>query len=90
MQLVDHLVAGGTSPSSRAAREEMRDRVRAALEGLPPHYREAVILRHLEQLTFEEIGGVLGISEAATRSRYRRAVERLHNLLSGNSLGGIR
>lgn len=90
MQLVNHLVAGGTSPSRRAAREEMRERVRAALGQLPSHYREAVILRHLEQLAFEEIAGVLGISEAATRSRYRRAVERLHNLLSDNSWGGLR
>jgi len=90
MQLVDRLVAGGTSPSRRAAREEMRQRVRAALERLPSHYREAVILRHLEQLTFEEIAGVLGISEPATRSRYRRAVERLHNLLSKNPRGGPR
>ena len=66
MQLVDRLVASGTSPSRRVAREEMRRRVRAALERLPSHYREAVILRHPEQLTFEEIAGVLGISETAT------------------------
>ena len=90
MELVDRLVGSGTSPSRRAAREEMRERVRTALQGLPSHYREVVILRHLEQLTFEEIAGVLEISEAATRSRYRRAVERLHNLLSGDSLGGLR
>lgn len=90
MQLVDRLVAGGTSPSRRAAREEMRQRVRAALESLPSHYREAVILRHLEQLSFEEIAGVLGISQTATRSRYRRAVERLHNRLSENLCGEIR
>ena len=89
MQLVDRLMGSGTSPSRRAGREEMRRRVRAALEQLPPHYREVVILRHLEQLTFEEIAGVLGVSQAATRSRYRRAVERLHNLLSGDSLGGL-
>jgi RNA polymerase sigma-70 factor (ECF subfamily) len=90
MQLVDRLVGSGTSPSRRATRQEMRQRVRAALERLPVHDREVVILRHLEQLGFEEIAGVLGISEAATRSRYRRAVERLHNLLSDDWLGGLR
>lgn len=89
MQLVDRLLGSGTSPSRRAAREEIRGRVRVALESLPSHFREVVILRHLEQLSFEEIAGVLKISEAATRSRYRRAVERLHNLLSGDSLGGL-
>jgi RNA polymerase sigma-70 factor (ECF subfamily) len=90
LQLVDRLVAGGTSPSRRAAREELRQRVRRALQQLPPRYREVVILRHLEQLDFEEVAGVLGISQAATRSRYRRAMERLHNLLSDESLGGLR
>ena len=90
MQLVDRLVGTGTSPSRQATRQEMRQRVRAALERLPVHDREVVILRHLEQLGFVEIAGVLGISEAATRSRYRRAVERLHNLLSGDWLGGLR
>jgi RNA polymerase sigma-70 factor (ECF subfamily) len=90
MQLVDRLMASGTSPSRRVARDEMRQRVRRALQHLPPQYREVVILRHLEQLAFEEVAGVLGISEAATRSRYRRAMERLHNLLSDESLGGLR
>jgi RNA polymerase sigma-70 factor (ECF subfamily) len=81
MQLVDRLVASGTSPSRRMVRKEIRERVRAALEALPPNDREVVILRHLEQLTLREIAAVLGITEAATQSRYRRAVERLHAVL---------
>jgi RNA polymerase sigma-70 factor (ECF subfamily) len=87
MRLVDRLVTEETSPSRHAAREEIRQRVRAALEQLPPHYREVVILRHLERLTFAETAGVLGMSEAGTRSRYRRAVERLHRTLSGDAVG---
>jgi DNA-directed RNA polymerase specialized sigma24 family protein len=43
---------------------------------------EVVILRHLEQLTLREIAAVLGITEAATQSRCRRAVERLHGVLA--------
>jgi RNA polymerase sigma-70 factor (ECF subfamily) len=82
MQLVDRLVASGTSPSRRMVRKEIRERVRAALAALPPNDREVVILRHLEQLTLKEIGAVPGITEAATQSRYRRAVERLHGVLS--------
>ena len=81
MQLVDRLVASGTSPSRRMVRKEIRERVRAALAALPPNDREVVILRHLEQLTLREIAAVLGITEAATQSRYRRAVERLHAVL---------
>jgi RNA polymerase sigma-70 factor (ECF subfamily) len=90
VQLVERLVGSETSPSQAVTREEMRQRVRAALQRLPAHYREVVILRHLEQLSFVEIAGVLGMHEAAVRSRYRRAVERLHALLSGDYSGGLR
>jgi RNA polymerase sigma-70 factor (ECF subfamily) len=82
MQLVDQLAASGTSPSRGVVREEIRQRVRASLEKLPPNDREVVILRHLEQLSLKEIAAVLTISEAAAQSRYRRAVERLHAVLS--------
>jgi RNA polymerase sigma-70 factor (ECF subfamily) len=82
MQLIDQLVASGTSPSRRAVRQEIRERVRTALAQLPPNDREVVILRHLEQLTLKEIAAVLGITGPAAQSRYRRAVERLHAVLN--------
>jgi RNA polymerase sigma-70 factor (ECF subfamily) len=82
VQLIDQLTASGTSPSRNAIRVEMRQRVRRALEHLSVRDREVVILRHLEQLSFADIAAVLGITEAATHSRYRRAVERLHDALT--------
>jgi len=82
MQLIDQLVASGTSPSRRMVRKEVRERVRAALERLPTRDREVMILRHLEQLTLKEIAAVLDITEPAAQSRYRRAVERLHIVLT--------
>jgi len=89
MQLVDRLVASGTSPSGRLVRKEMRQRIKGALRQLTAQDREVVVLRHLEQLAFKEIAAVLGITEAATQSRYRRAVERLHDLLTDDSMGGL-
>ena len=89
MQLADRFLSQEISPSGQAAREEIRLRVSAALEQLPSHYREVIILRHLERLTFQETAGVLGMTEAATRSRYRRAVERLHKCLSGDDWGDL-
>ena len=89
MQLVDRLVGSGTSPSKRMVREEIRQRVSGALDQLAPQDRETVILRHLEQLAFKEIAAVLGISDAATQSRYRRPVQRLHDLLGDESRGGL-
>lgn len=45
----------------------------ALLERLPEHYKEALWLRHYEQMTFREIADRLGLSYEAARSRTRRA-----------------
>ena len=80
--LATRFVAEQSSPSGRAVRRELCDRVRKALEELGPIDREVLVLRHLEQLTLREIAATLEISEAAAQSRYRRAVERAHEALA--------
>ncbi len=79
--LADRLVNSGSSPSARLLAAELRDRVRAALEALEPNDREVLVLRYLEQLATKEIAAVLGISEAAVKTRHRRALERLRHRL---------
>lgn len=79
--LAERLVNSGTSPSAHLLAAELRDRVRSALESLEPRDREVLVLRYLEQLTSKEIGAVLGISEAAVKTRHRRALERLRRRL---------
>lgn len=82
MQLADRFTESGTHPSGRLVRKEVQNRVRQALDRLEHQNREVVILRHLEHLKLQEIAAVLEITEAAVRSRYRRAVEHLHRLLT--------
>ncbi len=79
--LAERLVNSGSSPSARLLAAELRDRVRAALESLEPNDREVLVLRYLEQLTTKEIAAVLGINEAAVKTRHRRALERLRRRL---------
>ncbi len=45
----------------------------AALESLPAHYREIVLLRDLEGLTIEELSDRLGLTREATKARLHRA-----------------
>jgi len=80
-RLADRLVADDTSPSGRVIRAEERQRVRAALDLLPPRDHEVLVLRHLEQLSTAEIGAVLGLSAGAVMTRHTRALERLRRLL---------
>ena len=82
MNLAGLLADGGTSPSRHLVREEIRDRVRSALEELSAGDREILVMRHLEQLQVAEIASILGISEGAVMMRRLRAFERLRRLLS--------
>jgi RNA polymerase sigma-70 factor (ECF subfamily) len=88
LELAQRLVASGTSPSGRAAREETRDRVRAALVALPAADREVLVLRYLEGMTTAEVAAVLGLGEGAVKMRHRRALDRLSRVLGDDSEGG--
>jgi RNA polymerase sigma-70 factor (ECF subfamily) len=82
-ELVARLVAAEASPSSHLLWEELRERVRQGLSRLAAPDREVLLLRHLEQLSTREVAAVLGVTEAAVKSRHIRALERLHRLLGG-------
>ena len=46
----ESLAAGGPDPDRRVLRREMRDRLSAALEGLPDRQRAVVVLRHYQEM----------------------------------------
>jgi RNA polymerase sigma-70 factor, ECF subfamily len=84
-ELAERLLARGAGPSEAARRQELRGRVRAALAALPAADREVLALRHLEGLSALEAAAVLGLSEAAVKSRALRAMQRLRGLLGDQS-----
>jgi RNA polymerase sigma-70 factor (ECF subfamily) len=86
--LAHRLIAAGTSPSRRLIRDELRQRVRAALETMTPRDREVLVMRHLEEMTAAEIAAALGITERAAKARHTRALERLRGLLDEGSSRG--
>jgi RNA polymerase sigma-70 factor (ECF subfamily) len=81
LELAERLVAAGSTPSRRLARDELRARVRQALLELSERDREVLVLRYLEQLPVAEIAAVLGISEGAVKVRNVRALQRLRAVL---------
>ena len=64
---------------------EVRD-LQAALLRLPEEQREVLLLVGLEQMTYEESAGVLGIPMGTVMSRLSRARGRLRVLLAGGSI----
>jgi len=70
-----------TTPSQRAVRNEMVCELKDSLEKLDEIDREVLVLRHLEELSNNEVAEVLGIDKYAASKRYLRALERLRGVM---------
>jgi RNA polymerase sigma-70 factor, ECF subfamily len=57
------------------------DDVQRALEALPADQREAFLLRHVEDLSYEEMANVTGAGVSALKMRVKRACDRLRIML---------
>jgi RNA polymerase sigma-70 factor (ECF subfamily) len=81
VSLAQHLLAGLTSPTQAAVRQEMQLRLQEALNSMDRIDREVVMLRHFEELSNAETAEVLGIEPPAASKRYIRAMRRLKAIL---------
>ena len=73
----------GRSPFEQAADHEARALVEQALEKLNPKFRAAVVLRDIEDLSYEDIAAVLEVSLGTVKSRIMRGREALRKILEG-------
>jgi RNA polymerase sigma-70 factor, ECF subfamily len=71
------------SPFTLAARTEDAERLAGSLETLQPIYREALVLRFQEELSLQEISGVVGAPVATVASRIYRGLRTLRLQLDG-------
>jgi RNA polymerase sigma-70 factor (ECF subfamily) len=63
----------GPSPEEEVFRKADIDRVRSAVEAIPEPFREALVLRDLEDLSYAEIAEVTGVPVGTVMSRLSRA-----------------
>lgn len=75
---------GCQSPFDRAFEREQHVMIEAALEKLSPIFREAVVLRDITDMSYEEIAEVLGVSLGTVKSRILRGREALRAELVGS------
>jgi RNA polymerase sigma-70 factor (ECF subfamily) len=71
------LIAAQSSPSQHASRREQAVLLADALDRLPPDYREVIVLRHLEGLTFPEVAARMRRSVDSVEKLWVRALPRL-------------
>ena len=72
------------SPYEEAADREQHQMIEAALKRINPIFREAVVLRDITDLSYEEIAEVLGVSLGTVKSRILRGREALREELAGS------
>ncbi|MGE5232193.1 MAG: RNA polymerase sigma factor [Deltaproteobacteria bacterium] len=81
----DHLTLPPTDlPGGRRDVSETlgwREEIARALARLRPHYREAFLLRYVEEMEYDEIARLTGAKEPAVRMRVKRASDQLRELL---------
>ena len=77
----DNLADPGRTPFDQAADHDTRALVESALEKLNAKFRAAVILRDIEDLSYEEIATVLDVSLGTVKSRILRGREALRKIL---------
>jgi RNA polymerase sigma-70 factor, ECF subfamily len=74
-------VAGPRTPDESVHAVEIRERLRLALETLPPAWRRAVVLRDLEELSYEEVAERLSLPLGTVKSQISRGRSRLAQAL---------
>ncbi|HEX9366755.1 MAG TPA: sigma-70 family RNA polymerase sigma factor [Vicinamibacterales bacterium] len=91
-EMKDNLPGIELDPEALLIQQQAVDRVRRALEALPPDFREVVVLREIEGLSYKDIATVVDIPIGTVMSRLARARERMLPLLKSSDApaGGSR
>jgi len=78
------LADNGRSPYEEVLDRERHMAIEAALEKINPIFRDAVVLRDITDMSYEEIAGILGVSLGTVKSRILRGREALREELAGS------
>lgn len=78
--ILSHSAYEDPAPRERQ-QKDMKQQVERGLEGIPPKYREALILYYIEELSYKEIAEVLQVPMGTVGIRLARARAALKNIL---------
>ena len=74
-------IASGHEADAEAIESSERSRVNRAMDSLAVEFREVIVLREVQELSYREISDVLGVPIGTVMSRLARARRRLATLL---------
>lgn len=83
------LESEGLTPEQQSEREERRGEIESVVRSLPTAYRELIVLRHSQDLTYEEIVDVTGLPLGTVKNRLFRAREMMRQQFINRGITGI-
>jgi RNA polymerase sigma-70 factor (ECF subfamily) len=81
--------SGSLSPEQESERKERRGEIESVVRALPANYRELIILRHSQDLSYEEIVEVTGLPLGTVKNRLFRAREMMRQHFVEKGITGI-
>ena len=75
------LVVESETPETILMNQSNSQLVQSAIDDLPVHYREALLLCEVEEMSYQEIAGILGVPVGTVKSRLFRARQLLQGKL---------
>jgi RNA polymerase sigma-70 factor, ECF subfamily len=81
MFLVDDNAVASASVRPSADSTDLRAELRRAIDALDPEQREAFLLKHVEQLSYDEMAAATGVGISALKMRVKRACDRMQWML---------
>ncbi|PIE75741.1 RNA polymerase subunit sigma-24, partial [bacterium DOLJORAL78_65_58] len=75
----------GPAPDTVLQRKEALSRLEEVIADLPPHYKAITLLRHDQQLSYEEIAEVLDLPLGTVKARIHRARNMIQQMLKARS-----
>ena len=81
--------SGRLSPEQESERRERRGEIETVVRALPANYRELIILRHSQDLSYEEIVEVTGLPLGTVKNRLFRAREMMRQQFVEKGITGI-
>lgn len=77
------------TPEQESERKERKSEIESVVRSLPSAYRELIILRHSQDLTYEEIVEVTGLPLGTVKNRLFRAREMMRQQFVGRGITGV-
>ena len=86
LDMTDDPADSAPNPEARLLQQQTVARVRGALEQLPVEFREVLVLREIEGMSYKEIAAVVQVPIGTVMSRLARARDRLSAVLKSSPL----